>query len=72
MALSAAADDDHLLEPSGVFAAEAHDIAPGYAPATVNADSRPPTWKVFQTLLPLITVVLCSLPALLKLRDRSR
>lgn len=36
VALAAAADDAHLREAYGVFAAEARDVDPEYAPATGN------------------------------------
>src|SRR3954471_15964398 len=38
VARTAAADDVHLREAYGVFAAEARDVEPAYAPATVNVD----------------------------------
>ena len=38
VALTASADDAHLQEAYGVFAAEARDVDPEYAPQTVNTD----------------------------------
>ena len=38
VALTASADDVHLQEAYGVFAAEARDVDPEYAPQTVNTD----------------------------------
>jgi hypothetical protein len=70
VALTTAADDAHLREAYGVFAAEARDVEPEYAPETVNADGWAPTWNAFQALFPLITVVLCFLHGFLKVRDR--
>ena len=61
VALTAAADDVHLQEAYGVFAAEWRDVAPQYAPQTVNTDGWASTRNAFQTLFPLITVVLCFL-----------
>ena len=58
VALTAAADDVHLQEAYGVFAAEARDVDPEYAPQTVNTDGWASTRNAFQTLFPLITVVL--------------
>jgi hypothetical protein len=58
VALTAAADDVHLQEASGVFAAEARDVEPEYAPETVNTDGWAATHNAFQALFPLITVVL--------------
>ena len=72
VALTASADDVHLQEAYGVFAAEARDVDPGYAPQTVNTDGWASTRNAFQTLFPLITVVLCFLHGFLKIRDRCR
>ena len=70
--LTASADDAHLEEAYGVFAAEARDVDPEYAPQTVNTDGWASTQNAFQTLFPLITVVLCFLHGFLKIRDRCR
>ena len=72
VALTASADDAHLEEAYGVFAAEARDVDPEYAPQTVNTDGWASTQNAFQTLFPLITVVLCFLHGFLKIRDRCR
>ena len=72
VALTAAADDAHLQEAYGVFAAEARDVDPEYAPQTVNTDGWASTQNAFQTSFPLITVVLCFLHGFLKIRDRCR
>ena len=48
------------------------DVAPEYAPQTVNTDGWASTQNAFQTLFPLITVVLCFLHGFLKIRDRCR
>ena len=72
IALTASADDVHLQEAYGVFAAEARDVDPEYAPQTVNTDGWASTRNAFQTLFPLITVVLCFLHGFLKIRDRCR
>ena len=72
VALTASADDVHLQEAYGVFAAEARDVDPEYAPQTVNTDGWASTRNAFQTLFPLITVVLCFLHGFLKIRDRCR
>ena len=72
IALTASADDAHLQEAYGVFAAEARDVAPEYAPQTVNTDGWASTQNAFQRLFPLITVVLCFLHGFLKIRDRCR
>jgi hypothetical protein len=72
IALTSAADDDHLQEAYGVFAAEARDVEPEYAPATVNADGWAATRNAFGSLFPSIAVVLCFLHGFLKIRDRCR
>ncbi len=72
VALTPSADDDHLLEAYGVFAAEARDIKPDYTPETVNADGWAATRNAFQALFPTIAVVLCFLRGFLKIRDRCR
>jgi hypothetical protein len=72
VALTSAADDDHLQEAYGVFAAEARDVEPGYAPETVNTDGWAATRNAFLSLFPGIVVVLCFLHGFLKVRDRCR
>ena len=72
VALTASADDAHLQEAYGVFAAEAREIEPRYAPETVNTDGWAATRNAFQALFPRITVVLCFLHGFLKIRDRCR
>jgi len=72
VALTASADDDHLQEAYGVFAAEARDVEPRYAPETVNTDGWAATRNAFQALFPSIAVVLCFLHGFLKIRDRCR
>ncbi len=72
VALTAAADDIHLREAYGVFAAEARDVEPAYAPATVNTDGWAATRNAFLAWFPAITVVLCFLHGFLKIRDRCR
>jgi hypothetical protein len=70
LALTSAADDDHLREAYGAFAAEARDVDPDYAPETVNADGWAATRNAFQSLFPSIAVILCFLHGFLKIRDR--
>src|SRR5437763_1234657 len=72
VALTSSADDDHLREAYGVFAAEARDVAPEYAPATVNTDGWAATRNAFRALFPSIAVILCFLHGFLKVRDRCR
>ena len=72
VALTSSADDDHLREAYGVFAAEARDVEPQYAPETVNVDGWAATRNAFQAWFPAIAVVLCFLHGFLKIRDRCR
>jgi hypothetical protein len=72
VALTTSADDDHLREAYGAFAAEARDVEPGYAPETVNADGWAATHNAFRALFPSIAVILCFLHGFLKVRDRCR
>ena len=73
VALTASADDVHLQEAYGVFAGQsAEDIDPEVRPPDSNTDGWASTRNAFQTLFPLITVVLCFLHGFLKIRDRCR
>lgn len=72
VALTSAADDGHLREAYGVFAAETRDVEPGYAPETVNVDGWAATRNAFLSLFPAVAVVLCFLHGFLKVRDRCR
>jgi hypothetical protein len=72
VALTAAADDDHLRQAYGVFAAEACDLEPEYTPETVNTDGWAATRNAFLSLFPSIAVILCFLHGFLKVRDRCR
>jgi hypothetical protein len=72
VALTAAADDAHLREAYGVFAAEARDVDPEYVPETVNLDGWAATRNAFLAWFPAIAVVLCFLHGFLKIRDRGR
>lgn len=72
VAVTASADDAHLREAYGVFAAEARDVEPDYAPETVNTDGWAATRNAFRACFPGIAVVLCFLHGFLKVRDRCR
>lgn len=71
-ALTDAADEAHLTEAYGQFAAEAQAVQPDYAPQTVNTDGWFATQNAFQSLFATIAVVLCFLHGFLKIRDRCR
>ncbi len=72
VALTASADDVHLQEAYGVFAAEARDVDPQYALDTVNTDGWAATRNAFRALFPTVAVILCFLHGFLKIRDRCR
>lgn len=72
LALSAAADETHLTEAYGVFAAEAKALDPNYAPNTVNTDGWWATANAFVSLFPGIVTILCFLHGFLKIRNRCR
>src|SRR3954453_18115947 len=72
VALTSAADDTHLQEAYGVFAAEARDVEPASAPETVSTDGWAATQNAFRWLFPTIAVGLCFLHGFLKIRDRCR
>jgi hypothetical protein len=72
LALTKGADEEHLTEAYRVFATEARDVKPEYAPQTVNTDGWVATQNAFARLFPAIGVVLCFLHGFLKIRDRCR
>ena len=66
------AGTDDLKAAYGVFRDEAHDVAPKYAPRTVNTDGWPGTQAAWKALFPHVVVLLCFLHAYLKIRDRAK
>jgi len=72
IALTHTADETHLTPAYGVFAKEARDIDPNFAPQTVNTDGWWATQNAFQAIFSKITVILCFLHGFLKVRDRCR
>lgn len=70
IALTEAADDQHLTDAYGTFAAEVRQVNPQYAPQTVNTDGWRPTQNAWQAVFPAVTVILCFLHGFLKIRDR--
>jgi len=70
--LSLSADEQGLTNAYGVFQEEAEHVKADYAPETVNTDGWLPTQKAWQTLFPMITVLLCFLHAFIKIRDRTK
>ncbi len=72
IALTDGADEEHLQVAYGVFAKEAREVDPEYAPETVNTDGWWATQNAFQSLFATVTVILCFLHGFLKVRDRCR
>ena len=72
VALTDSADEEHLTEAYGLFAAESRDVKPEYAPQTVNTDGWSATHNAFRALFSTIVPVLCFLHGFLKIRDRCR
>ena len=72
VALTDVADEPHLTQAYGQFAAEAREVLPDYTPQTVNTDGWFATQNTFVALFPTIAVVLCFLHGFLKIRDRCR
>jgi hypothetical protein len=70
-AVTDAASEAALTQAYGVVAEEARTLAPDYAPETVNPDGWPATQGAWKALFPPITVMLCFLHAVLKIRDRA-
>jgi hypothetical protein len=60
-----------LNQAYGVFAREARELDPDYAPKTVNTDGWAATQGAWKGLFPSITIILCFLHAFLKIRDRA-
>ncbi len=67
-----AAGTDDLKAASEVFRDEARDIAPKYAPETVNTDGWKGTQAAWKALFPKVVILLCFLHAWLKVRDRAK
>jgi len=58
-----------LEKAYGIFASEAQALDAAYAPETVNTDGWQATQGAWKALFTHITVILCFLHALLKIRD---
>ena len=67
-----AAGTDDLKAAYEVFRDEARDIAPKYAPETVNTDGWKGTQAAWKALFPKVVILLCFLHAWLKVRDRAK
>jgi hypothetical protein len=66
-----AASQPALQQAYGIFAQEATALDEDYARQTVNTDGWQATQGAWRALFPHITVILCFLPAFLKIRDRA-
>lgn len=55
----------------GEFAREATRVFPDYQPESVCTDGWAATREAWRTLFPRITLILCFLHSILKIRDRS-
>ena len=63
---------DELTEGYEVFAMEAKEVEPKYAPSTVNTDGDAGTIGVWTVLFPTVVLIRCFLHAWLRIRDRSK
>jgi hypothetical protein len=71
MALAETAGNDDLEAAYGVFRDEARRLDADYQPETVNTDGWAATQAAWRALLKGVTLILCFLPASLKIRDRA-
>ena len=71
LALAETAGAEDLTKADGVFRDEARDLDPEYRPATVNSNGWPATQAAWQALFQGMTLILCLLPAFLKIRERA-
>lgn len=66
------ADAEHLTKGYGEFQREAAEVDAEYAPETVCTDGFAATRLAWRTLYPKVTLILCYLHIVLKLRERCR
>jgi hypothetical protein len=66
------AGTDDLKDAYSVFKQEARDIAPKYAPKTVNTDGWKGTKAAWKILFEHVVILQCFLHAWLKIRDRAK
>jgi hypothetical protein len=72
MAQAETADENALTKAYGVFREEARHRDPEYRPQTVNTDGWPATQAAWRALFQGVTLILCFLPAFLKIRERAQ
>jgi hypothetical protein len=66
------ADTETLTQGYQVFRQEARDLDPEYTPRTVTTDKWEATQRAWTGLFPLISLILCFLHAVLKIKNRCR
>jgi hypothetical protein len=69
---AATAGTEHLKDASSVFKQEARDVAPEYAPKTVNTDGWKGTKAAWKALFEGVVILQCFLHAWLKVRERGK
>ena len=69
---SASAGTDDLKQAYATFKHEACDVAPEYAPKTVNTDGWKGTQAAWKALFKKVVILQCFLHAWLKVRDRGK
>lgn len=74
LGISVAENEDgaSLQKAYGEFAAEAAQVFPDYQPESVCTDGWAATREAWRTIFPGITLILCFLHSILKIRDRCR
>lgn len=68
--IAESASAEALETAYGVFAEEARAVAPDYAPVSVCTDGWEATSSAWERLFPTVTLILCFLHSVLKIRDR--
>ncbi len=71
LAVAQTAGNDDLAKAYGVSRDEARRLDPTYRPTTVNTDGWPATQAAWRALFKGVVLILCSLHASLKVRDRA-
>jgi hypothetical protein len=71
-ALAPTAGAEDLTAAYAAFKAEARDVQPGYAPATVSVDGWASTNQAWQTLFGLVVLLRCFLHGWLNIRSRGK
>jgi hypothetical protein len=72
ISIAAAATSDRLEEAYGEFATEAQEVFPDYQARSVCTDGFKPTREAWHRLFPQLTLVLCFLHSILKIKERCR